>query len=216
MKKTLLLVVVLLFGSLFVGRADLLVGFEFYDYAGDEARGTSTVENANIQVAYIERGSGINASANAHRFNANNWTETAHDDAITANDYFTWTVNAKAGATFSVTNIVFNLQHSATGGTNWFLRSSVDSFSSDLATWTGLANGTYVADLSSAGIDNKTTVEFRMYGWGGTGSSGTAGFEGSGDDLVVNGVSAIPEPGTLALFGSALAGLLILRRRWRI
>ena len=215
MKRTLLLVV-LLFGLFSIGRADLLVGFEFNGYAGSEARGTSTVENANIQVTYIERGSGISAAANANRFNGTSWTiGGGESDAVTSNDYFTWTLNAKAGATFSVTNIVFNWDRSSTGPSNAFLRTSNDGFSSTIASWDVSGASNYIADLSGAALTNLTSLEFRLYGYRAGGSAGSGGFEGSGNDLVLNG-TAIPEPGTLALFGSALAGLLILRRRWRI
>ena len=193
--------------------ADILVGFDFYGYAGDEETGTSTVTHTYIQTCYITRGAGLNAANNLNRFNANQWTVGGvEQDAVDNNDYFTWTINAVGGASFDVTNIVFNWQRSSTGPSNAFLRSSVDGFASDLASWDVTANGNYSADLSSAGLTNLATIEFRFYGYQAGGSSGSGGFEGSGDDLVVNGTAVIPEPSTLALISLAFGGLAVSRR----
>lgn len=194
--------------------ADLLVGWDFNGYAGSEVQGTSTVAHANMESpAYITRGGGVGVTGNANRFNGNHWTETSLANAITANDYFSFTVNADPGYKFSVTNFTFNFERSSTGGQDWTLRSSADSFAADLATFTGLANGTsHAADLA---LTDLTGVEFRFYGYNGTGTAGSAGLEGSGNDLVLNGtVSVIPEPGTLALLGAGIVLLFNFRRRF--
>ena len=192
--------------------ADILVGFDFYGYAGDEETGTSTVTHTYIQTCYITRGAGLNAAANANRFNATAWTVGGTEsDTINNNDYFTWTVNAQTGYRFDVTNIVFNWDRSSTGPSNAFLRSSVDGFASDLATWDVSAGGSYQADLSSAGLTNLTSIEFRFYGYRAGSTLGSGGFEGTGDDLVING-TVIPEPSTLALISLAFGGLAVSRR----
>jgi len=199
-----------------VSHADLLIGFDFNGYAGSELTGTSVVAHVDMQSpAFIERGSGVGVNGNAGRFNGNGWTETSLNDAITDNDYFTWSMDAAPTYQFSVTNIVFNFERSSTGGQDWALRSSADSFTANLTTFTGLDNGsTETVDLSAAGLDDLTTIEFRFYGYNGSSSVGSAGFEGSGNDLVINGTtSLIPEPGTMAMLGAGLAFILAARRR---
>jgi hypothetical protein len=215
--KKIALITAVIFGTAAGAQADLLVGWEFSGYRGDELQGTSTVVAANIvDPAFVSRGDGVGISNNAGRFNGNNWTEEDLPAAIAANDYFTWTIEAEAGFQFSVTNVSFNFQRSGTGGTDWALRSSLDSFSTNLASFTALGNSSQSVDLTAAGIEDETSVEFRFYGWGGSGAAGSAGFEGAGDDLTVSGsVSVIPEPGTIALIGSGFALLFGLRRRLR-
>jgi len=214
MKRILVALAVIALANVAV--ADLLVAYDFTGYSGDELRGTSTTVNVNMQdPAYIERGAGVNASGNASRFNANNWTETSLNDAVTANDYFTWTLNADSGYTFSVTNLAFTFQRSSTGGQDWALRSSLDGFTANLQTWTALGNSSQTVDLQGSNLVNQTSIEFRFYGYNGSSTAGTAGFEGSGDDLVINGsVQAIPEPGTMAMFGAGILALFLVRRRF--
>lgn len=210
-------ILAVLFSFVMVSQADLLVAYDFSGYAGDEARGTSTTVNVNMQdPAYIFRGLGVNANGNANRFNGNNWTETSLANAIIANDYFSCAISADVGYFFDVTNIVFNFQRSTTGGQDWALRSSADAFATDLDSWIALGNSTQTSDLSGAGLTGLAAIEFRMYGYNGTGGSGSAGYEGVGDDLIINGTTAvIPEPTTVAMLGAGLAALACFRRRYK-
>jgi len=192
--------------------ADMLVAWDFNGYVGSEAVGTSTTVNANMEdPAYITRGAGAVPALNGGRFNANNWTETSLANAITAEDYFTWTINADPGYVFAVTNVAFNFQRSSTGGQDWALRSSADGFATDIQTWSALGNGSYNTDTV---LGSASSLEFRFYGYNGSSTAGTAGFEGTGDDLTVYGtLAAIPEPTTLALLAAGLALLLNRRRK---
>jgi trimeric autotransporter adhesin len=200
-----------------VANADVLAAWDFDGGTGAEVSvAAGTVISPGIETpVLILRGDGVNASNNAGRFNANNWTETSLAEAIAANDYFTWSLTASENYTLSISSIDFNFQRSNTGGADWALRSSVDSFGSDLASFTGLANGTSESiDLSAAGLDGLSSIEFRFYGYNRTGTAGTAGFEGTGDDLVVNGtVTVVPEPASIALIGAGLALVSGFRRR---
>lgn len=192
--------------------ADLLAAWDFSGYGGDEGRGTSTVVNASLEdPAYITRGSGITAAGNANRFNANSYMEPDLAGAINNNDYFEWTVTADPGNSFSVTNFTFTFQRSATGPAEWTLRSSLDGYGSDLADFSALANGTYSTNLNLA---NQNSITFRFYGYGNTTtqSAGSAGFEGTDEDLILYG-TVIPEPTTVVLMLAGFAGIAFVR--WR-
>lgn len=211
MKTTILLITCLFAG---LAQAEVLIGFDFADYGGGEESGTSTVFQADmISPAYITRGSGISAANNAGRFNANNWAEPDVATAIANDDYFEWTVAAQAGYQFTVTNIGFNFQRSSTGPADFSLRSSADGYAADLDTFVGLANGsTEEADITD--LADRSSVTFRFYGYGNTSTAGSAGFEGSGLDLRIEGViAAIPEPATLGLVAIGLACAMGVRRR---
>ncbi len=215
MKK--LLAVVVILGLSAVSHADLLVGFDFTGYAGNEPVGTSTVAAANMtDPAYISRGAGLVASANGNGFRANNFASADVAAAITANDYFTWSIACDPGYSFSATNISFNWAYSSTGPNNMSLRSSVDGFAADVGTYAAVANG---AVLSTAlNLANQSAIEFRLYGYGNTATGGTAGFDGSttavAGFLTIEGtVMAIPEPATFGMMGLGLAIAMFLR--WR-
>lgn len=195
--------------------ADLLIGYDFNGYAGSEGEGTSTVSEVTgmSTPAYITRGAGISEAANGNRFNANNWVEADLTDAIANGDYFEWTVSAQAGYVFTVTNVGFNFQRSSTGPADYTLRSSVDGYASDLDTFVGLANGSSVeSDIDD--LSDLSTVTFRFYGYGNSNTAGTSGFEGTGNDLRIEGtISAIPEPATAALAAIGAAAAVLFRRR---
>jgi len=129
--------------------------------------------------------------------------------------YFEFTLTAGAGYTGSLTAIGFGTRATATGPISFTLRSSADSYGSDLATAsnTGTAWSYKTATLTNAAsLAASTAVTFRLYGYGGTGSTtaGTANWRI--DDMTLTATTAaIPAPGSVALIG--LAGLVASRRR---
>ena len=145
---------------------------------------------AGLTVSGIGRGTGINGDNANNRYSANNWNTPALD----INDYFTLKLTPDAGNSLSLTNFVYTGQASGTGPTAFAFRSSIDTFVSDIGTPT--ATGATIS-LSSGSFQNlSSATEFRLYGWGASGSTGTF----SVNDFTFNGsVTAVPEPTSIAL-----------------
>jgi len=214
MKKLLLVAVILTCAA--AAQADLLIGFNFNGYLGNEGQGTSTVFAANMQnPAYITCGTGLAPTSNGNSFRALNWASADLATAISANDYFSWTISADSGFSANATGLVFNWSYSGTGPSTMTLRSSADSFASDLATYSSVVNG---ATQTTALAVSGSSIEFRLYAYGNTATGGTAGFDasaaaGSGILEVYGTAVAVPEPVTLAFVGIGAALFAILRQR---
>ncbi|MCC5943980.1 MAG: T9SS type A sorting domain-containing protein [Bernardetiaceae bacterium] len=132
---------------------------------------TGQTFDGNITVSGIGRGAGLNGSNTNNRYNANNWNETSLTDAIADGDYFEFTLTPNAGYEINFTSFVYTGQASGTGANNLAFRSSVDAFASNIGTPT--IGGTTI-DLSAAAFQGITApITFRMYGWGGSGATGT-------------------------------------------
>ncbi|AOS84234.1 hypothetical protein BIU88_08880 [Chlorobaculum limnaeum] len=157
--------------------------------------------NANITASGIGRGAGITGNTGADRYNAKNWSLP-----FDANDYFTFTLDAKDGYEINFTSFEYHAQRSTTGPTSFAFRSSIDGFATDIGTPT--AAGTTI-DLPGDKFYNLTDpIEFRLYGYGSEGGTFSV------NDYTFNGtVEAVPEPGTLALVG--VGSLLMLASRHR-
>ena len=54
-------------------RADMLLGWDLTNQAGNAASAMSDFSAANIDVGYITRGTGISASNHTNSFSTNNW-----------------------------------------------------------------------------------------------------------------------------------------------
>lgn len=123
------------------------------------------IVNSNITVSGIGRGSGITGTNANDRYNAYLWSTIGLD----ANDYFQFTLTPNASYEIDLTSFVYTGQASGTGPTNLALRSSIDSYATNI----GTANvaGTTIS-LSAAAYQNLTTpITFRLYAWGGSGGT---------------------------------------------
>lgn len=132
------------------------------------------VVDPNLTVSGIGRGSGINGNAGGDRYNSNSWNTVALD----TDAYFTWTLTPSSGYQVSFVDLQFIAQKSGSGPTNASIRSSLDSFASDIDSWTMSASSqtfpSRTITLSGASFqDILTPIEFRLYGWGASGASGT-------------------------------------------
>jgi hypothetical protein len=156
-------------------------------------QGTSTYAAASMQSpVYITRGTGLTATANNDRFNAQGWSNYVDaSTALASGDYFEWTIQPASGYAMSITNVTLLIQRSASGASNLALRASHDGYVGNLLVQTGMS-GTATITVSSnltavAGLQNVSgAITFRMAGWWGA-SGGSMGFEGTGDDILIQG-----------------------------
>lgn len=153
----------------------------------------------------IERGAGIVGNNSNDRYNATTWNVASAELAISGNRYFSISLGPTSGNNINFTNFVFSSQASGTGPSTIFVRSSIDSFATDLGSPTA-AGGTI--SLAGASFQNvSTATEFRVYGFGASTSLGTFSI----NDFTFNG-SVIPEPSAALLGGIGLIALLRRRR----
>lgn len=132
-------------------------------------------------------------------------------------NYFTFSLTPHAGQKLTISAIGFNSIRTSTGPTNW----SLDYLISDTNVSDLIGNGTNLSDswsnqaVSSVTLSGITsTIEFRLFGYNASGSSGAFRI----DDLVISGsVSPIPEPASFTIL-AALGTLAFsaTRRRSRI
>jgi len=165
-----------------------IITFDFIGLTGSEATATSNFNDANLSSSTINRGAGLIASNNGNRFNANNWALNDIATAISGNDYMEFTITPNTTYEFDVTTINVNFQRSSTGVRGILLRSSLDGYTSDIDTEKVIADITSVQTITfNIGQTNNTSaVTYRIYGWA-EATGGTGGFEGTGDDIIVNG-----------------------------
>jgi hypothetical protein len=153
----------------------------------------------------------LNPAANTNNaFNSTGFTTAA---SIDTTQYLTFTLAPDPGLMFSIDDISIRLRRSNTGPQTAVLRSSVDGFTTDLATVSPpTANSSPLnATLGAAFDDRATPVEFRVYGFGGTSALGTLRFT---DEPAAGGIPAVvvtgsfaPVPEPVTVLGAAAAGL---------
>lgn len=140
--------------------------------------------NANITVSGIGRGNGIAGTAAGDRYAANSWTSPA-STAIVSDEYFEFVLTPNLGYKIDFNTLVFTHQRSASGPSTFAVRSSLDSFATDLAIYSNTGTNTPITEtlsLSSATFDEiSNAITFRVYGY----NSGTG--VGSINDFIFNG-----------------------------
>jgi len=132
----------------------------------------------------------------------------------TARGYIEFTVTPSAGFTFSLSDMDFGARSTSTGPQGYALRSSADSYATDIfsvtvannSVWT-LKDNTFTAFESAVAGE---AVTFRLFGYNGTGSPGNNTINGRIDDISLT-ITAVPEPS--AAFLGGLGVLCLLRRR---
>lgn len=188
-------------------RADVLLSWDFAGNTGSETTVTAGTIASGLAVGsgILSRGAGLTASANADRFNATNWATGSIANAVAGNDYFEFSLNYNSLNSITIDTIVFNWQRSATGNTGIEIRSSLDSYVGSLGTFSVVDNTSVQSfttlDLGSSFENLTTNITFRIYSFAEAGG-GTGGFEGTGADLVVNGILGAAASSSLYWLGA--------------
>lgn len=131
---------------------------------------------ANLSVSGIGR-NGVTGNAGNDRYNTSAWNVAAID----LNRYFTFTLTPSTGFVINFNDFTYTSQRSNTSISSFAIRSSLDSYSSNIGTPT--FNGTTI-DLSNTTYQNiSSPITFRFYAWG----AGASGNTFSIDDFIFTG-----------------------------
>lgn len=140
--------------------------------------------------------------------------------------FFEFTLNPAAGFTGNLSALGFGTRSTSTGPSSMTLRSSLDNYSSSLASFTGTTNGTWTFQSATLGtpvtLPENQSVTFRLFGFGGAGTASANTANWRVDDLqaTVATIAAtppatVPEPATAmsSLVVTAAGFALVSRRR---
>ena len=206
-----------------------LINWDTVGNLGTETSEPSTANASGVGPSSLSLGAGVTAAGNGNRFGGSGWWNTGNTalgstlaEAVTGNDFIEFTATPDAGFTVTAEAFTFVWDRSSTGPSSVTLRSSADSFVGDLGSVTGLVQAgvatTTLQTINFADFSFTIPTTFRLYGFGGTATGGTAGFDtvaaGALGQITPNVTlvgTAIPEPTTLGLI--AAGSLVMLRRR---
>jgi len=192
---------VLFFAIVDTGWSAEILTFEFSALAGNEETAASNSNDANLGSSTISRGSGLTATNNADRFNAESWALTSISNAVSGNDYMEFTITPNSGYQFSVSSIYLQLQRSGTGPSGIAIRSSVDNYGSNLDQEYSITDNenTQNFTFTFTQSNSSSAVTYRIYMWAeAVGGSGGIG-DGSGNDIIVNGTTSASDSPTATL-----------------
>lgn len=156
---------------------------------------------------------------------SNHFYHTGWDSSLNSGKYYETTVSTTGS--FEFTSIDFSMENTGSGSGQWELRTSLDGFSSGIASGT-FSNG-LVTDFGISGgllgtISNSVTLRWLVASQQAGQRAGFAthlpgglggGLADVGQNLVFSGnaVTPIPLPAGLPLLISGLFGIFLLRRR---
>ena len=169
--------------------------------SANEVTFNATTQDTNLNVSTLSRGSGINPSNLANTFSSNNFTDGGTQaSSIIDNDYLEFNISAVSGYKVSLSSLDVNFRRSSTGPDNFLWKYSLDGTNFiDIGTIINfnvdLGNGTAQTQIDLSVIPElqnvfNTTITFRLYAWGATGSTGSFSigtkhlFHGGRDQLV--------------------------------
>lgn len=207
--------------------AALIITWNTTGNLGTETSEPSVTNDAGLAASNLTLGS-VTPGANGNRFGGSGWFNTGNtaggntlSEAVAGNDYIEFIVSPNAGFQFTATSFDFIWDRSGTGPSAVTLRSSIDSFTSDLGSVSSMVSGgvatSTLRTISISGVSGiSTSTTFRLYGYGATATGGTGGFDTStiAPNVILNGtVSAVPEPTGILMVGAAIGLVGFGRRR---
>ena len=126
--------------------------------------GTNSLVNTTSGSNVYTGASGTNNAGAAARTGA---LDTGADKSA----FFEFTLTPQNGASVSLSEVKFGSRSTGTGPTAYAVRSSSDSYVSNIATGTFSSNSTWALKTNSGlSVSTSTAQTFRIYGHGGTGS----------------------------------------------
>lgn len=159
--------------------------------------GTNTLINATSGSTTYSGASGANNAGVAAR-------SGALSTASAGSGYFEFTLTPDAGYQVKLDAISFGTRSTNTGPASYTLRSSLDSYASDITTGSITVSGNPWALKTNSGLTpvSSSAITFRLYGYGGTGSPADNTTNWRIDDLsltvTVSASSSDTTPPTLA------------------
>lgn len=171
-------ITIFLFGILMVFAFDGW-GQDIAAYSGKQTSEAVAVTNATATA--LSQGPGVTASGTSS-FNSNGWNTGNEAAAISDNDYIQWSITAASGYTVKVTSIEIDYDRSGTGPSQVSIRTSLDSYDSNIFTDASVSSSGEENTISSLNLTstNGGTITFRLYGYSASSGAGTFDIE---DDL---------------------------------
>lgn len=153
----------------------LMLGiYEFTQPSGCPVTATSVTNQPTSATFGLFSSSGVNCQAAGNVFNNSDWNTTS---TIDLTEYAEFSITANQCQSLDLDRVAFNHRTSATGGNpTWYLRSSLDNYTSNVGTGSSANNNNTNLDdtvnLGSA-FDAVSNVTFRFYitGIGTTGAT---------------------------------------------
>jgi hypothetical protein len=163
----------------------------------------------------FSRGPGLTQNTGANSMNSRGWTTGGFDFNA---DFYSFLVTFDRTTPFTLGALTFNDQRSGTGPTQAVIRTSLDSYTSNVFSWSPSETNTlrsftftdpFYANLNPAGID------VRIYAFSAGGATGTYRISNSLtlSSLDPSPVAATPAPPTVLAALAVLPVLVLARRR---
>ena len=152
-----------------------IITYSFTGSAGNEATFAADSQPGNAIAGDMGRGTGVSPSSAAGTFSANAWSTGGLD----LDDFFTFSLTPNPGFKMTLTQVQMDERRSGTGIRDWSLRSSLDSFASDIGAVFSVPDNTSTRtdqsiDLTGGLFDDlSSAIEFRVYGYNAEAGSGT-------------------------------------------
>lgn len=188
MKKSTLITLftaILFFGTCQVGWGQI-AAWQLNGALGSEATIVASTLDANLNSSSLSRGAGLAFSGLANTFSSTNFTASGTKaDAITANKFVSFTVNAKTGYKVSLSTLDARFRRSSTGPNAFRWQYSTDGStftdfgSADISYTLTTTGGDAQTQISLSSITalqdvtNATTITIRLLGWGASATTGT-------------------------------------------
>lgn len=221
MKKLVLVSLLALIAPLLNGQVLVEWDFDGHTGIGDLAGNLGT----NVTGGILTRGTGATPVSVNDLFAAQGFAASLDlAGAISAQDYFSFSVNSNAGQPLNLTSLTYYMtKQNANSPDNFAVFTSVAGFTAgnQIGTFSNIGNGGFGGslDLSTKaelqGVSGPIQVRIYAYGAATGGAENLyVGFGNQlGNDLVLNG-EVIPEPSTYALiFGGLALGVVLIKRR---